>query len=377
MHLHCIPIQSFVSDLFIFVLIQGLMGSFAGHAIPGAFFILYGAAWCLNFLSYHIKTSKSASKASGEGRSKREKVPSSSFFEFKRDHDLSKKSWIPMTVTRFPVEPFMKILVPVLGVIVEAFFDYKKKDGHKHLVMTAYSVSDGNGRLNDMGKLHHITMYSSFVLSGVMDLLTLCIRLPRQTSMLFLTLSFLVEFVLFYLHTEGRDELNVVIHSFLTCSILACTTFSLLRVFNAANVVINLSLGSSILLQGTWFIQAGYFLFGGFLKNHNAHTGSEDAEEDADIIHHRYIMFVAACFTWHLLLIALGNIVAWVVLSACLRNRVLHRRSLRRRGLLASLRQGLPGGGGMDEERNKLIVEEANDGLESGIELQHMAETHT
>ena len=355
-----------------------VMGSFAGHAVPGAFFILYGTAWILNFLCYHFKTSKSALKVSGEGRFKREKVPSSSFFEFKRDHDLSKKSWVPITATRFPVEPLLKILVPILGVIVEAFFDYRMRDGHKHLVVSAYSVTDGDGKLNDMGKLHHITMYSSFVLSGVMDLVTLCIRLPRQTSMLFLMLSFVVEFVLFYFHTAGRNELNIAIHSLLTYSILACIVFSLLRVFNAVNVVINLGLGSSILLQGTWFIQAGYFLFVGFLDEKNPDGSSDkDADEDTDITQHRYLMLVAACYTWHLLLIALGNIVAWVALAACLRNRVLRRRTLKRRGLLASLRQGLPGGGGMDEERNKLIVEEANDGLESGIEMQHMAETHT
>lgn len=346
------------------------MGSFAGHAIPGAFFIVYGSLWCLNFLWYHLKT-KSALKASGEGRRKREKASSSSFFEFKRDHDLSKKSWIPLVFTRIPVEPLIKIIAPMLGVIVEAFFDYRTKNGRKHLVMTVYSVRDSDGGLNDIGKLHHLTMYSSFMLSGIMDLLTLCIRLPRQTSMLFLALSFLVECALFYLHTSSHNELSVEIHTLLTCSIFACVIFSLLRIFNASNVVINLGLGSSILLQGTWFVQAGYFLYGGFLDKPNSKLKPSE-------LNHRYVMFVAACFTWHLLFIALWNMVMWIALSACLQVRVLHRRRLKKRGFLASLRQGWHGGGG-DEERNKLIVdsEEANDGEENGIEMQHMAEVHT
>jgi hypothetical protein len=350
------------------------MGSFGGHAVPGAFFVLYGTAWCINFLWFYIKT-KSALKVSGEGRGKKEKPASSSFFEFKRDHDLSKKSWVPLTTTRVPIEPIIKIIAPMLGIIVEAFFDYGIKNGHKQLVMSVYSVRDSHGELNGMGKLHHITMYGGFVLSGVMDLLTLCVRMPRPTSMMFLTLAFLVEYVLFFLHTSGRDEFNIAVHTLLTYSILSCVVFSLLRIFNATNIVINLGLGSSILLQGTWFIQAGYFLYGGFISaDESDDDESNDGSEDAR--HHRYVMFMAACYTWHLLFIALGNVVTWVILSAFLRSRVFHKRTSRRRGFLTGLQQGWKGVGG-SEERHKLIVEEANDGTENGgIELQHMAEMH-
>lgn len=343
------------------------MGSLAGHIIPGSFFIVYGSLWCLNFLWYHLKT-RSALKASGEARTKREKPPhsaSSSFFEFKRDHDLSRKSWIPFTFSRIPVEPLMKVLLPALGLIVEAFFDFR----NKHVVISVYSLRDSNGELNGMGKLHHITMYGSFMLSGIMDLLSLCVRLPRQTSMLFLTLAFTVEGLLFYLHTLERDALNITVHSLLAYAIFACVVFSLLRLFSSNNVVINLGLGSSILLQGTWFVQAGYFLFGGFLDNHSSGDNHEH--------NHRYVMFVAACYTWHLVLIALYNMVIWISLSACLRSRILHRRTSRRRGFLASLRQGWWQGEGGTEERNKLIVEEEIEGAENEIEMQRVAEMHS
>ena len=345
------------------------MGSLAGHVIPGAFFIFYGVLWCLNCIWYHLKT-RSAMKASGEARTRTKKEKSShsassSFFEFKRDHDLSRKGWIPMTFTRVPIESLFKIFLPALGLMVEAFFNYRSKNGQRHLVAEVYMFRESNGELNDMGKMHHITMYGSFVLSGLIDILTLLVRLPRQTSMLFLSLAFTVEGLLFYFHTLGRDTYNIEIHTLLTYSIFACVVLSMARLFSASNVVINLALGSSILLQGTWFVQAGYILFGGFVKES---SGEVDEERQ-----HRYMMFVIACFTWHLIFIALGNVLMWIILSACLRSRILHKRNFRRRGFLASLRQGAAG----SEEQNKLIVEEDNEVLENGIEMQHMVETRT
>lgn len=357
------------------------MGSFVGHAIPGVFFIAYGFLWNLNCIWYYHRT-KSTAKNTGEARTKREKLPSSSFFEFKRDNDLSRKGWIPHTFTRMPIEPLCKIFFPVLGMIVEAFFDYRtEEDGRRHLVMSVYSPWNSKGELNDMGRLHHITMYGSFVLSGVMDLVTLCVRLPRQTSMLFFSLAFTMEGLLFFHHTGGRDEFNIVIHSFLTYSIVSCVVFTLLRIINASNTVVNICVGSSILLQGTWFFQAGYFLFGGFINNTssdiNGEHGGDHSGDHSEFEHsHRFVMLAAVCYTWHMICIALGNIVMWIIVSASLRHRVCRRRLLRRRGgLLANLRQGWQEGGA--EERNRLIVEEANDGTENGIELQHMAETRT
>lgn len=311
---------------------------------------------------------------------KKEKSASSSFFEFKRDYDLSRKSWIPFTLSRLPIEPFGKILFPALGLMVEIFFDYVTDDsGERHLKVTVYSIWDKEGNFNDIAKLHHVTMYGSFMLSGMIDVITLCVKLPRQTSMMFLSIAFAVEGLLFYLHTMGRDMLNVEIHTLLSYVIFACVIFSILRIFSATNLVINLGLGSSILLQGTWFVQAGYFLFGGFLDKPSVEeverTVTDMSADEHDSSDHKYVMFVAACFAWHLVLVALGNVVVWVAFSLCLRSRLLHKRNPRRRGFLAGLRQGWRGSA--PEEQSKLIVEEENEGAEREIEMKHVAETRT
>ncbi len=367
------------------------MGTLVGHVIPGCFFILYGTFWCANFLWYHLK-SKANLKSSSDARSRKEKhmhSASTSFFEFKRDHDFSRKSWIPFSCTRIPIEPFFKILFPALGILVETFFDYRpNSNGDNHVVLSVYRIWDSDGGMKDMGRLHHITMYTGFMLSGVVDILTLCVKLPHQTSMLFLSLAFTVEGFLFYLHTMGRDALNVEVHNLLTCVILASIIFSVLRIFAATNLVVNLGLGSSILLQGTWFIQAGFFLYGGYFEVGNSgerERGKERAvyETDEETDNHRYIMFVVACFTWHLLLVSLYNVVIWITLSALSKSRLLHRRSktFRRRGILSKLRQGLQGQNAGYEERNKLIVEEGEvnevTAPENGMEMRHLAETRT
>lgn len=356
------------------------MGSLAGHVIPGIFFILYGYMWSFNFLVYHIRT-RATQKSSSDPRSRKDRSASSSFFEFKRDQDLSKRSWIPFPCTRFPLEPIGKVLFPAVGMMVEAFLDYKTdEEGNRHLIVTVYSPWNADGSLNGMSKLHHITMYGSFMLSGIIDLTILCVKLPKQTSMLFLTVAFVVEGLLFYLHTMGRDLLNVELHSLLFYAIFACVVFSFLRVFSATNLLINLGLGSSMLLQGTWFVQAGYILFGGFMNNHplelSKGSQGEYSPEDSDDDSHKYIMFVVACFTWHLVLVALSNVLTWVFLSICLRTRLLHRRNPKRRaGLLTSLRQGWKGGA--LEEQSRLIVEEENQAGENEIEMKHVTETHT
>ena len=359
---------------------QTEMGTLIGHVMAGSFFTFHGICWCMNFIWYHHKTrplQKDSKEEEGECRKnpRQPQSASSSFFELKRQHDLTHKSWIPITWTRIPVEPLIKMLLPMMVIIVETFFDIINKEGKNHLVLSMYSLKDSNGNLNGVGKLHHILMYGGFMLSGIVDLLSICVKFPKQTSMLFLTLAFGVEALLFSLHTLGRDIFNVEVHFLLLLSVLSCVVFTFLRNFYATNIIVNLGVGSSILLQGVWLIQAGYILFGGFIRES---SGTSDVSSHK--LQHRYFMFIAACFAWNLFAIAVGNLVLWVAMSACLRSRLLHKRTFRKQTLLSSLKQGLVqagGTGGDVEERDRLIVEEANEGSKNEVEMKPFVDTHT
>ncbi|XP_041346945.1 transmembrane protein 45A-like, partial [Gigantopelta aegis] len=104
-------------------------------------------------------------------------------------------------------------------------------------------------------KIHHITMYGTFLLSGVIDLIALFIRIPPSTTKLFLSLAFFIEALLFWFHANGRDDLNYSVHILLTYVIFSCIMFSALRTWKPNNLFINGGLAFSIILQGTWFIQ--------------------------------------------------------------------------------------------------------------------------
>lgn len=339
------------------------MGSLAGHVLPGSLFLVYGLWWLFLSLWSHLSGVSSFYKQS---KTKREgSTPGVvSFFEYKRDHSLSRRSWLPLPCTctcRIPVEPIFKIVLSVIGVIAEAFFDVVPDEhGHSRLIATVYKPNDSDA---DFGKLHHITMYSAFALSGIIDIVSLFIKFPKHTSQIFLSLAFWTEGVLFYFHTGGRDALNVQIHFILTVIIFACGIFSLLRILQATNLLINVGLSCAIMLQGTWFIQAGYFLFGPSSKE-------ESQKED----HHDTIMFVAACFTWHLLSVSLSVLALWVVLHLVRGSSIKHRLARRR------LRARGPTQGWIDtEEQQRLINPQTGPANSQSIpvELEPVAETAT
>ena len=347
------------------------MGSLAGHVVPGSFFLIYGIAWVILAMCIHLKMrthlGHSMNRKQREGSSNT--LASTSFFKLKRDQGLSRKSWLPLPcIPRLPLEPILKIVFSALGIIVELFLAIVKyEDGNgSHVVTKVYHIFNEDGSFNGMGKLHHATMYSAFLLSGVVDILTIFVKFPHQTSPFFLSIAFLIEGILFYFHTHGRDVLNVHAHFLLTLVISACVFFSLLRVFIATNFVINLGLACSIVFQGTWFVHAGYILYP---------PGGNDKTEDKK----NYGMYMSACFTWHIMGIAGAMLIMWVILLCLMRSGVA--RCVSKRSRLSRSRNWAK-----IEESERLIADDSLDKSsrhkaisqdEVTIEMHQMFETET
>lgn len=313
------------------------MGSFSGHVLPGSFFAVYGTIWIILAILTHLKSKPNSVPRKKPGRTKRDQSVMSgmSFFEYKRDLGLSRKSWLPFpcpVLSRVPIEPIAKIVLSFIGILVEAFLIViKDHDGNAHIVGQVYHIYRNDGYLNGLDKLQHITMYGAFMFSGIIDVLTLLVKFPHQTSPLFLTLAFAVEGILFYFHTGGRNHINIQVHFILTVVIGICVLFAFLRVMYATNLLINIGLGFSILLQGTWFIQAAYFLYPpggkGIIMN-EMNRQLEGSDE-----HHAAVMFIACSLTWHVMFIMVGILVLWVILLFVMRSSA-GRRFLRRRSAL-------------------------------------------
>jgi len=284
-----------------------------------------------------------------------------SFSDYRNDLVLTRKSWIPaFFLPRIPLEPFLKISLPVIGIIVEEFFTLK----NHRVSFEVYHIRDADGGLQDIGKLYHITLYSGFVLSGIIDLLTMCLRFPMPTSTIFFGLSFLIEALLFFFHTIGRDDLDTIVHLLLVFPIAMCFIFTLLRLYSPINIVINLCLGVNLLFQGTWFIQIGYFLFGSFLR-------------ETESVSHSHLMFAIASFSWHLLLISIGVLILYALMSLILSKKNCLLKSKGRRSRRDSSFQR--GRKETVDERNWLMLSEESDKTadREDIELPKIQESYT
>lgn len=365
------------------------MGSFSGHVLPGSFFILYGVTWIILAMVTHLK-SKGKSGASQAGkRIKRDHsmVNGVSFFDYKRDIGLSRKSWLPLPCSPFsrvPLEPIIKVVLPFIGILAEAFLNVvKDHKGKPHITGSVYHVYRSDGYLNNLDKLQHITMYCAFVLSGIVDILTIFVKFPHQTSALFLALAFLTEGILFYFHTDGRDPINIQIHLILTFVIGICVLFAFLRSMYATNFLVNLGLGFSIFLQGTWFIQTAQFLYppggkGVIINEMNRHH--EEKEDSYE--HHAAVMFIACSLTWHIIFIMLGMLIVWVILLLLMRTNA-GRRFLKKRGVV---RLNSPQKWEDFTEKEKLIgniaADSAGDGVTNdsetvAVEMKQLVEVDT
>lgn len=300
--------------------------------MPGVFFVCYGLAWIILSFWNHLSAHPSKSTTNGPAK------PSNklTYAGFKREIETSRKSYLPhyCCLGSCPLEPIIKVLLSFVGILLETFLDYDKGS----LVFKTYSVYSDRGSYS---KLHHITMYSSFLLAGVVDLAMLFVRLPKHTSKCFLSLAFLVEGILFLNHVEGKGDLGCFLHHLLTFIIFSCLLFSVLRLLETSNLCYNGGLGVSITLQGMWFIQVGVILYG--------HTPWDYDDPSS-------IKFAIACLAWHIIVIAIVTLLLYVVMMACLRSTIKYHRKAGRSSTVLPLAHPLSRG--TPQEREKLMIEE-------------------
>lgn len=325
------------------------MGSFAGHLVPGLFFLFYGFWWMFIGFWLHVTSASRPGKGKTGGSSL-------SYAEFKREAELCRKAYIPQPFwPKVPIEPLFKIGLCFIGVIGEAFFDINPETGQ--LFAVVYKVYNQEGNFNYQGKLHHITMYLGFTLSGIIDLVALFVKVPRHTSKLFFAVAFFIEGLLFWFHVQGRPDLDLTFHVLLNYTIFASAVFAALRMWQPFNVLVNSGLSFCMILQGSWFIQLGVALY----------------VQHWDVNDHNGQMFTIASYSWHVLGIMSAMLLFYIFMLACLRSSVKYRRG-RRRGLrLISALPAVLAEGSIDvEEENRNLIEgeakELDDLSKHGVE---------
>lgn len=284
------------------------MGSLAGHVLPGSIFVFYGISWIALSFWLHLSTPA----ITGHTQTRK-----TTYTDYKREAKLGRVSYIPQPFcSKVPLEPLIKILLSCIGILCEAFADIR--DGH--FVWNVINIS--TGPLQSVSRLHHLTMYGAFLLSGLVDVIGLIVRIPRNMSKLFLSLALFIEGLLFWYHTHDKEHLSVALHSLLIIVIFIALFLSLVRVLQPCNVIINSLLGTMLLTQGTWFIHVGSILYG-----HHSHWSVSDEASSTN-----QIMFAVVIFNWHVLGNMFFTLLVYILMLAIFRGSIKYKHNKRGKG---------------------------------------------
>ncbi|ELU07918.1 hypothetical protein CAPTEDRAFT_37161, partial [Capitella teleta] len=240
------------------------MGTFVGHALPGAFFALFSLWWL-------------------------SQIPRRFVFCSRRNLAFRNTATYPVKGSgccgKCPIEGVIKMSVTLIGMMAELYAATGYGDNSSGIVW---------------GDIQHLTMYLFFFLSGLIDVLTQrrCLAVPPGSDYALASLAFGAEWLLFSEHLRGRPPLDVHLHSILLYVIAACVMVTLLEYKHPHCLLLGLLRCACVLLQGTWFFQVGFVLYP---PTPHLHHWDEDDHEN--------MMLATVIFIWHL-----GACVVFVVI---------------------------------------------------------------
>lgn len=254
------------------------MGSFGGHALPGSFFIVFSVWWTVN-----------------------------QFYRYFTRKKFTSTTTYPLSCGRYKIalfEPILKLVLICIGIIGEVYTGYDKRVGK--------FILSGNAQ--------HATMFFTFGLTGVVDiLLYFKVPLPKDLDYGIAVLALVVEGILFHFHLHGRNELDVRLHTLLVYCIVFNTLAVLAEMKFRNNALVALTRTLFFFVQGTWFWQIGFILY-----NPNPYA---EKWLPAD---HFQLMMVTIYFTWHMSVVVLVMLVLGSVVGIVLKKIILFHNTSKR-----------------------------------------------
>lgn len=297
------------------------MATWDGHLLGSFFLISQGLWWILLSIWYQLQAQSAAERKTNKKRSGHSTVRCSKIAPTTACKTGCLKSWIPQPfLTPIPIEPIAKIVACGIGAFGETFLTLlvEEEGLPRRLQFGAFKIFNSSGDFVYVGKFQHVTMYSGFVLSGVVDLLILFVHLPRATSPLFFTMAFVCQGILFWFHM-GHSVLNANYHKLHLVIIISCVVFSFLRTQHAKSFLVNTALGCGIMLQGTWFLQAAALVY----KDGEIFWELHKTEHHSEKLEHMVPMYLSAVFTWHVMTVAMTVLIVWVIMYVVVNKRCI------------------------------------------------------
>ncbi|KAF9625003.1 hypothetical protein IFM89_016999 [Coptis chinensis] len=205
------------------------MGSFKGHVVPGSLFLIIGVWHMWSSVVRYVSNPKS----------------------------FRVRAWNP--VPGFDGKfMYMELYVVAIGSFIDLCIE---------LLYSTHLRFFVNGVLNPthMNNFEHSGMLLMFFIFGVVALLsqkTRYLPLPEGALCLIVASAFCVEYLLFYFHSTAHKGLEGYYHLLLVILIALCIISSVTGALFPTSFPMDLSCGISITLQGLWFYQTAFTLYG-------------------------------------------------------------------------------------------------------------------
>nr|CDS29925.1 Transmembrane protein 45B [Hymenolepis microstoma] len=212
------------------------MGTFAGHALPGSFFLIFGI-WGIFFQLKKYYRRKKYELG----------------FSNRRDPVYKNQMTTPIQCCQvgccgrkeFPLDSYLKAVFCAIGITGEIYTGFN------------------NGVFKYTGNLQHSTMFAMFMLSGIFEVLNFyqIFRLPNCTNYFLSFLAITAELILFAFHLHGRTPTDIYVHTILIYALIILLAVGLCEATFSHSILAGLVRNLLIIVQGSWFWQVGAILY--------------------------------------------------------------------------------------------------------------------